>query len=205
MVYYSFMDEQRPASLPADWVDTHGDALFRYALLQLRDRDAAEDAVQETLLAALRSREHFAGTSSERTWLIGILKHKLADHWRRLGREAPLDLPPDPEQSDALLEKLFNAADDYHWRTAPAPWDDPDDALQDKQFWQVLSDCLAALPPTQAQAFSLSEIDGNDGSETCKVLGVTPTNLWVMLHRARLRLRQCLEQNWFGTEPGGTK
>lgn len=157
----------------------------------------AEDLVQETLIGALRAREHFAGKSSERTWLIGILKHKLVDHWRKRMREVPLEVVAAEEDPDQLLQRLFDASDKDHWRARPSIWADPHAALQDQQFWDVLSACLAGLPPAQAQAFSLCEIDGLEGTEACKVLAVAPTNLWVMLHRARLRLRQCLELNWF--------
>ncbi len=179
------------------WLAEHGDALFRYACLGVRDRDAAEDLVQETLLAALQSHRNFAGHSSERTWLIGILRHKLADHWRRIGREAPLENHPDTDDPDDLLGHLFDAENGDHWRAPPSHWLKPDSALEQQQFWRALSDCIDALPPVQAQAFALCEIDGVAGTEACKVLDVSPTNLWVMLHRARLRLRQCLENHWF--------
>jgi RNA polymerase sigma-70 factor (ECF subfamily) len=181
---------------PAQWIDQHGDALFRYAYLRLRDRDAAEDLVQETLVSALRAK--FSGQSSERTWLIGILKHKLSDHWRRQSRSAPIETSSNLEDPDELLQKMFDAAAGDHWRTAPSAWRDPDAALEQQEFWQRLGECITALPPAQAQAFSLCEIDGLEGAEACKVLEVAPTNLWVMLHRARLRLRQCLESHWFG-------
>jgi RNA polymerase sigma-70 factor (ECF subfamily) len=189
-----------PTSSPERWVDEHGDALYRYAYLRLRDRDTAADVVQETLLAALGARKNFAGDSSQRTWLIGILKHKLADHWRRVARTATLEPLPEADDPDELLERVFDAANRDHWRVRPPAWSDPETALEDKQFWHALSECIAALPPAQAQAFSLCEFDGLDGAEACKVLGVAPTNLWVMLHRARLRLRQCLGNNWFGRE-----
>ena len=192
------MDDANKTTSPEHWVDRHGDALFRYALLRLRDRGLAEDMVQETLIAALRARAQFSGKSTERTWLIGILKHKLADHWRKQAREVPLETPAPTQDPDDLLERLFDASNRDHWRVEPSPWSDPHAALQNRQFWHVLSDCLAGLPPAQAQAFSLCEIDGLEGAEACKVLAVAPTNLWVMLHRARLRLRQCLEMNWFG-------
>jgi RNA polymerase sigma-70 factor, ECF subfamily len=193
------MDEPntKPTS-PERWLDEHGDALFRYAYVRLRDRGVAEDLVQETFLAALRTRGQFSGKSTERTWLIGILKHKLADHWRKRAREVPLEAPSSAQDPDDLLQRLFDESNKDHWRVQPSTWSDPHTALQDRQFWRVLSDCLAGLPPAQAQAFSLCEIDGLEGTEACKVLAVAPTNLWVMLHRARLRLRQCLELNWFG-------
>lgn len=198
------MKPSQPAktTAPGQWIAVHGDSLFRYAYLRLRDRETAEDLVQETLLAALRSQGGFAGNSSERTWLIGILKHKLSDHWRRLARTALVAAAShaDATDPDDPIEKLFDAAAGDHWRTAPSPWSNPDTALQQQQFWNVLADCIAALPPAQAQAFSLCELDGLEGAEACKVLDVAPTNLWVMLHRARLRLRQCLESHWFERE-----
>lgn len=186
-------------SEPHTWLDLHGDALYRYAFFRLRDMDMAEDLVQETLLAAYQARAGFAGRSAERTWLIGILKNKLIDTLRKHAREVSVDAFADgPDAIDALFR------DDrfQHWRTPPAAWENPNDALEQKQFWVVFQDCIETLPPRQARAFLLCEIDGLDGKEACKVLEVEPSNVWVMLHRARMRLRQCLEKNWFGGTPG---
>lgn len=186
-------------SSPDHWLADHGDALFAFAFLRTRDRTTAEDLVQETLLAAWRSKENFSANSSERTWLTGILKHKIADHWRKAGRQPQIaDLGPEPEDGEDSLEKFFNAADKDHWTVRPSAWSHPDSALEQQQFWQIFTDCVSALPAAQAQAFSLAELDGLKGEEICKVLSIAPTNLWVMLHRARLRLRQCLENHWFG-------
>lgn len=183
---------------PERWLDEHGDVLFGFAYLRVRDRDAAEDLVQETLLAAWRARASFAAGSSERTWLVGILKHKLADHWRRQAREQRHVAAHASDAPDAaLLDALFDEDRRGHWRTPPSPWSDPDAALETREFWRVFTECVAALPPAQARAFGLCELDGLKGEEACKVLGVAATNLWVMLHRARLRLRACLERNWF--------
>lgn len=189
---------------PETWLDGHGDALFRYAYLRLGDRSEAEDLVQDTLLAALAACHRFTGRSSERTWLIGILKHKLADYWRCRARSAPLAPPTDPDspETDELLETLFAVEGGGHWRMSPAAWPDPDAALEQKEFWRVLTDCIAQLPPRQANAFCLRELDGLEAEEMCKVLGAAPTNVWVLLHRARLRLGQCLEHRWFGRETG---
>ena len=161
--------------------------------------------MQETLLAALRARANFAGDSSERTWLVGILKHKLIDYWRRAGRQPTLDMPAAAGGADAddIVDRVFDAHSREHWRTQPSAWRDPDAALEQQQFWEVFTRCIEALPAGQARAFGLCEIDGLDGGEACKVLGVASTNLWVMLHRARLRLRQCLENHWFGPKSGG--
>ncbi len=184
---------EHPAPDPQAWLAEHGDALYRYALLRLRDTGAAEDMVQETLLSAWQNRDSFGGHSSPRTWLIGILKHKIADHLRRRMREAPH--PDIPE--DDILEQLFEDDGSAHWRRAPSPWDNPQEALGQRQFWAAFLACLDGLPERQANAFSLCELDGLSGDEACKVLGLSTTNLWVLLHRARLRLRECLENNWF--------
>ena len=185
-----------PASTsPQHWLDEHGDALYRYAYFRLRDAAQAEDLVQETLLAAWQARHGFSGRSSERTWLIGILKNKLVDYLRKYSRERPFGALTD---TDADVDALFEDDADQHWKASPLDWGNPANALHQKQFWKVFVQCIDTLPPRQAQVFSLCELDELDNDEACKVLDVAPTNLWVMLHRARLRLRQCLEVNWFG-------
>jgi len=181
---------------PERWVDLYGDDLYRYALFRLREPEGAEDAVQETLLAAFRARETFSGQSSEKTWLFGILKHKVADHLRRISRErvfAALESPVDG------AEKLFDERG--KWRVQPGKWAaDPNTLLEKKEFWQILERCLSNLPSLLSQVFSLREMDRLGTGEICKVLNVSATNLWVMLHRARTRLRRCLEVNWFDSK-----
>jgi RNA polymerase sigma-70 factor (ECF subfamily) len=189
-------DEHGKLSDPATWLDQHGDSLFRFALLRVRNPTVAEDLVQETLLAAWRAKDNFAGQAAERTWLIAILKNKLIDHFRRTSRETPL---PDLADTDDAIDALFTKHND-HWARPPAAWANPDDALEQTEFWDVFRDCLADLPARQALAFTLTEIDGLSTEELCKALTAQPSNVWVMLHRARLRLRECLEQRWFGAE-----
>lgn len=186
---------ERTLSDPKTWLDEHGDSLFRYAYFRLRDVGLAEDLVQETLLAAYQARSGFAGRSAERTWLIGILKNKVIDHLRKHARELALE---DIAQDSDAIDALFRDDRMRHWRRPPAHWENPNEALEHKQFWDVFSDCIDTLPPRQARAFVLCEIEGLDGKEACKVLDVAPSNIWVMLHRARLRLRECLELQWFG-------
>ena len=168
--------------------------LVRYASLTLRNRDAAEDAVQETLLAALSSEARFEGRSNLRTWLTGILKHKCIDALRRARRESPL-AGDDAEAAGADFEALFDERE--HWREPPAGWDDPDGALHQKQFLQALEACLAGLPARTAQVFMLREHAGFETAEICKELGITSSHCWVLLYRARMALRLCLEKNWF--------
>ena len=186
-------------SSPEQWVDLHGDALFRFALLRVRDAHLAEELVQETFCAALQAQEKYSGLSSERTWLIGILKHKVIDNFRRMSRERPHD---DPDLCEAVEEDFFDAKG--RWRVQPGDWStSPDEALERKEFWEVLQSCMERLPDRLRQVFALREVDGTDSGEICKVLGISSTNLWVMMHRARVQLRQCLENHWF--EAGGVQ
>lgn len=174
-----------------DWpsrVESERPYLLRYARLQLRDRHTAEDAVQEALVAALAGEAGFAGRSNLRTWLTGILKHKIVDAIRRMSREGPLD-------SADEFEALFDERG--HWIEMPAAWQDPGASLDQKQFFAVLEDCLAKLPAKTAQAFMMREHMGFETGDICKELGVTPTHCWVLLYRARMALRQCLKANWF--------
>jgi RNA polymerase sigma-70 factor, ECF subfamily len=163
--------------------------LLRYARLQLRERHAAEDAVQEALLAALAGEAGFGGRSNLRTWLTGILKHKIVDAIRRLSRETTV------AAHDSELDALFDQRG--HWIEMPAAWDDPDAALEQKQFFAVLEECLTRLPAKTAQVFMMREHLGYETGDICKEVGVTPTHCWVLLYRARVSLRECLQQNWF--------
>lgn len=174
---------------PETWVDQHGDYLFRYALARLRDRATAEDLVQDTFLAALRGREQFAGRSSERTWLVAILKRKLIDHLRQ--RRRTVAVGPDP-----WADGLFDARG--KWRVEPGHWEDAGAALERQEFWDVFGDCLGQLPGRLRRVFLLRQVDDRPSAEICQVLGLTVNNLWVMVHRARLRLWACLQENWFG-------
>ena len=163
--------------------------LLRYASLQLRNPEQAEDAVQETLVAALAAEKSFAGRSQLRTWLTGILKHKIIDAIRRAGREQPL-----PDDSLEDLDALFDRSG--HWREPPQDW--PEQALEQKEFLQALEKCLALLPARTGQVFLMREHLGFATAEICKELGITATHCWVLLYRARMALRECLQLNWFG-------
>ena len=166
--------------------------LLRYASLQLRNADAAEDAVQETLLAALAAEASYEGRANLRTWLTGILKHKIVDAIRRLRREAPLE----PAQQGAdEFDGLFDERG--HWNEHPSPWEDPDGALHQKQFLAALQACLEGLPARTSQVFLMREHLGLETAEICKELGLTSTHCWVLLYRARMALRECLEKTWF--------
>ncbi len=182
---------------PDTWLDEHGAALYKYALVQTRDQHKAEEAVQETLLAALQGRDRYTGGASARTWLIGILKHKIMDMFRHDAREVQL---AEPEEEAYLDEDEINAMfiPDGHWRSKSSDWGDPEDLLQRGQFMEILQRCLDALPPRLARLFMLREVMEEDSENICQELAITPTNLWTMLYRARLGLRQCLDRNWVG-------
>jgi RNA polymerase sigma-70 factor, ECF subfamily len=171
--------------------------LTKYARRWLRNVADAEDAVQDTLTAALASTAGFSGRSSASTWLHGILKHKIVDTYRRQAREPVCDIPPDDELQDET-NALFTP--DGHWRHAPTPWGDPEAALDRREFYQVLEGCLVCLPTNCARAFKMREMMGLEVSEICDVLGITPDNCHVMLHRARMKLRLLLEQRWFAAQ-----
>jgi RNA polymerase sigma-70 factor, ECF subfamily len=179
---------------PEGWVDRHGDCLYRYALLRLRAPDLAADLVQETFLEGLRARGSFAGRSSERTWLVGILKHKILDHFRKSGREQSAG---DRVPHEAAAEPPFDRRG--HWREVPAGGPgDPNRDLETREFWDAFGRCLSKLPPGLADAFFLREVDGLGAEEVRQLLGISPANLWARLHRARSLLRRCLENGWFG-------
>lgn len=178
---------------PEAWVDRHGDVLYRYALFRLRSPELAADVVQETFLEGLRSRDSFAGRSTERTWLIGILRHKIGDQLRRSGRAQATG---DGVSLDGVDESAFDHRG--HWRATPAAWSgDPYRAMETREFWEVFGQCLSKLPKGIADAFFLRELDGMSAEEIQQVLVITPANFWKRLHRSRILLRQCLETNWF--------
>jgi RNA polymerase sigma-70 factor (TIGR02943 family) len=176
----------------------HRAYLLRYARLQLRNDAWAEDAVSETLLAALSKPQSFGNRSQLKTWLVGILKHKVVDILRQRQREVALNVE-EGDEGDALDGLMFKA--DGHYATPPADWGDPEQDLSTRQFFVVLEACAEKLPPAMGRVFLMREWLELSSEEICKELQLTPTNLYVQLHRARGRLRECLELNWFANRP----
>jgi RNA polymerase sigma-70 factor (ECF subfamily) len=182
---------------PETWVDQHGDCLFRFAVLRVHDPEAASDLVQETYLEALRARDTFSGRSSVRTWLVAILKYKIVDRVRKLGREP--GLRADGASGDAT-DRPFDRRG--HWQTPPIDWgSDPLREYERREFWEALGLCLARIPSHLADAFLDRELDGTSREAICRDLDITPQHLSVRLYRARLILRRCLEIHWFHVEP----
>lgn len=192
------MDNSVTITDPEVWVEKYADVLYRFALGRVRNNRLAEDLVQETFLAALQSMENFAGRSSVQTWLITILKHKIVDYYRKTFRERNLDPEKNQDWMDNEDSHFYTRSG--HWKNGPHKWNvDPQAMVERKDFREVLRTCLDKLPRRLSTVFIFREIDGMSTEEICNALGITSTNLWVMLHRARSRLRACLEENWFKT------
>lgn len=182
---------------PNKWVDLYGDYLYNFAITRIYDKELAHDLVQETFLSAVRAKDGFLGKSSEKTWLTSILKRKIIDHYRKNSRN----------KEDKLLDR-----DDFfqregilrgHWEDEHLPnnWKHKDvEVLEDSEFYKVLQTCLTRLPQKMAATFVMKELEDMSTEEVCKELDVTPSNLWVMMHRAKLQLRECIEKKWFAPD-----
>jgi RNA polymerase sigma-70 factor (ECF subfamily) len=179
---------------PHRWVDLYGDQLYRYAFTRVKNRMVAEDLVQETFLAALHGGEGFEGRSSEKTWLTAILKNKIVDHFRKMGREQPLNQSLDHEER---LDYFFH--ENGKWKDKPENWDiTPERILDQREFWKAFLQCLSELSERLRAAFSLREMEGLRCDEICKILHISSSNCWTTLYRARMSLRRCLQATWFG-------
>jgi RNA polymerase sigma-70 factor (ECF subfamily) len=184
------MPEDTPLN-PEAWVDAYGDMLYRFASYLLKDQDLAEEVVQETFLAALKSKDGFKGRSSEKTWLFSILKHKVVDHIR--GKKFK-EINMADEDLGRRVDAFFN--DKERWQVFPAPWNpNPKEAHEFKELLEIFYACLAELPERHGNAFSYRELDGLATDEICRIMGVTTNNLSVMLYRARMLLRRCIDLN----------
>jgi RNA polymerase sigma-70 factor (ECF subfamily) len=176
-------------------------ALLRFAMLQLRNDAQAEDVVQEALIAVLEHPARFAGQSSLRTYVTGIMKHKIIDLLRAAKRTRQIETYDDQSEADAI-DALFAA--DGHTVDKPRDWGNPDATLEQKDFFRVMEVCLEKLPAKTARVFMMREWLDLETDEICKELGLTTANVWVILYRARIRLRECLDLNWFGGVRGAT-
>ncbi len=186
--------EARLLEDPSVWVDLYGDYLYRFALARINDPTLAEDLVQETFVAALKSRRNFEMRSAAKTWLTAILKHKIVDCIRKRQRERIID---NEEALDRNLEAFFN--EDGNWKIHPPKWENnPVKHYEQKEFLDILFDCLSGIPQRIARIFMLREMEGLTTDEICKVMEISATNCWTMLYRARTALRSCLDLNWFG-------
>ncbi len=181
----------------------HRDYLLKFARLQLRNESWAEDAVSETIVAALGKPQSFGNRSQLKTWLVGILKHKVIDIFRVNARTVAVESNTDTDTghaADDLDGLVFKA--NGHFAQPPSDWGNPEQNLQSQQFFLILEACTEKMPAAMGRVFLMREWLELSSDEICKELGLSSTNLYVTMHRARLRLRECLELNWFGTRPG---
>jgi RNA polymerase sigma-70 factor (TIGR02943 family) len=178
---------------PQKWVEHYADMMYRYTLVRVKDADVAEELVQSTFFAALKSQSTFAGKSTEKTWLFGILKHKTMDYFRGFKKHVSIDMT---SEDDPIH---FNSTG--HMASKPGNWNlDPEKAAENKELSQVLAQCMNKLPEKFHRVFVLKEVDGLSSEEICNEFNIKPTNLWVILHRARNQLKLCLESNWLNTK-----
>jgi len=182
--------ETREAVDPQAWVERYGDTLLRFVRARGCNLQIAEDIVQETFLAAWMARREFAGRASEQTWLIGILRRKIADHFRgSIRREAVEVREP---KSTSSFDRTG------HWIVGPASWHlDPSAAVERQEFWDVFDQCVSKLPPALSDAYRFRDLLELSTEEICQLLDISATNLWTKLYRARASLRKCIERNWF--------
>lgn len=175
---------------PESWVDIYADQLFSYTLLRVKDRGMAEDIVQDTFLSAWRARESYNGAASEKNWLYTICKNKIIDHYRK--------------RSSSFVNVSENEEDFYfnqdgHWSedAKPKEWGiDYQQPIEKKEFYNILNSCKRKLKEMQQTVFTMKYLDELDSDEICKTLSITQSSYWVLLHRAKLALRSCLEKNW---------
>ncbi len=190
--------ETTPRVNPATWVEKHGAYLHRYAMYRLGNETAAKDVVQETFLAAMKAKDRFSGKSSERTWLTGILKHKVVDQFRANGREQAYE-------DQHLAHELQRAEHAYldrkgRWKVVPTQsHTHPAQALERAEFCEMFAGCLSQLQGRLQTVFTLREMEGQSSEQICRTLNITASNLWVTLHRARKRLRSCMEAKRTGS------
>ncbi len=184
------MQESIPRMEPKNWLSAHGDVLYAYAMSRLRDREEAEEVVQETFLGALRNIQQFDRRGAEGAWLMGILKNKVVDRMRAISKAA-VSL----EGEDKVVENLFDKKGNWSLASRKAGMFRLD-SLEATEFREVFEKCFERLPKNQAAVFNLKEVHQENSDEVCKVLGISSTNLWVLMHRARLRLAECIKARW---------
>ncbi len=191
--------ENRDASILSDtaFLSDLRRQMIKFATLQLSNSHLAEDAVQEALVGALKNARSFAGRAALKTWVFAILKNKIADTLRHKQRTVNASSLMREDEENEDFSELFDQR--AHWQPdeRPASWGNPQESLHQGQFWKVFEVCLEGLPAAQARVFMMKEFIELDTQEICATVGITVTNLNVMLHRARLRLRECLENRWF--------
>jgi RNA polymerase sigma-70 factor (TIGR02943 family) len=176
---------------PATWVDRYSDYLYNYTIVRVNDHEIAQDLISETFLAGLKSEKNFKGEASERTWLISILKRKIIDHYRKINsNKGKAEIRVNYRDENAEGDWLEEQVSDPYNKTA-------EEAIENEELGQAILNCLNGLPEKQATIFKMKTIDGFDTETICNEYNISPSNLWVIIHRARKAMVACLEKNWF--------
>lgn len=186
---------------PEKWIDRYGDILFNYTISRINKREVAEDLVSETFFSALKGKDSYLGNASEKTWLISILKRKIIDHYRKKSTQNELNIF-DKDSKDDFMNHFFDkeGSSDGHWTNASSPYEwkkDLQTGVEKDEFNLILKNCLGKLPEKTSAVFILKNMEDLESDEICKELQITPSNYWVLMHRAKLQLRECIELNWF--------
>lgn len=171
--------------------------MLKFAMLHLPDAGLAEDAVQEAFIGALKNADSFGGRAALKTWVFTILKNKIADSYRSRQRYVDASSLLNEDEEGDEYSSLFDRKGLWNPDDRPLVWADPHESLRERRFWEVFELCLERLPAKQARIFMMRELIELDPNEVCETTGITDTNLYVILHRVRLRLRECLEDRWF--------
>lgn len=177
---------------PENWVDQYADYLFNFAVSRVSNAELAKDLVQETFFAGLKSAKNYKGTAAERTWLIAILKRKVIDHYRKINSI----------KGKAEVRMTYSSQNDTDGDWLEEQVADPfsileNDEIENEELGLAIQECISKLPKKQSLVFTMKTIQGMSTEDICKELGINPSNLWVMIHRARTALMSCLNQNWF--------
>lgn len=186
------MSKNRETLEPKQWIDNYADYLFNYAVARVSNVDIAKDLVQETFFSGLKSAKNFEGKATERTWLVSILKRKIIDYYRKINSKKA--------QSEVRMDFYQEGENEGQWieDRVPQSWQSQSDQLiENQELRHQLDDCIDRLPEKYGMVFRLKTIQGFETEEICNELDITPSNLWVMVHRARTQLRRCMEDNWF--------
>ncbi|MCE3228065.1 MAG: polymerase subunit sigma-24 [Bacteroidetes bacterium] len=182
---------------PQYWVERYSDYLYSFAYYRVNNQELAEDLVQDAFLSALNARDTYKGQASEKTWLVSILKNKIIDHYKKAStrNESPLQLSSVEAPS---YDYYFNKQKKGHWQpdSKPKDWDEAQHQPETKEFFNILEKCLDSLPAKWRGVFTMSLLDDNDSPVVCKEFNLTSSNFWVIMHRAKLQIRECLEKNW---------
>lgn len=191
----SAKSDPSPSADASVWVDEYGDSLYRYALSRLRDSEASEEVVQQTFLAGLEHQDQFSGAGSQQGWLMGILKRKIIDFVRQRNRSAQTEAQTDALDTRDPLDSFFDRSGKWKQNVRETLLE-PLDSVDRQEFWPVFQACLKSLPERQSSVFMLREMEDLETGEICKELAISASNLWVLLHRARLRLAYCIKLRW---------